>query len=130
MPSNNWSERFARGFAILRGAMLVLSMVMLIVAPERAMPGSSTGLVRTVALMFASRTIVLGTVLVFLAIRQRRAALAWVLFADAVLQVFDTAMAITLHRGAVALLPAAIGAVDVWAGLTLLRSARRSPALP
>ena len=129
MPSSSWSDRLARAFAILRGAMVVLFSVLLIAAPEKAMPGSSTEPARSLALIFASRTILLGIVLVALAIRGRREGLAWVLLADAALQLFDTGMAIATHKSALAVLPAAIGVVDVWAGLFLLRAARASPAL-
>jgi len=130
MPSSSWSDRLARAFAILRGAMVVLFSVLLIAAPEKAMPGSSTEPARSLALIFASRTILLGIVLVALAIRGRREGLAWVLLADAALQLFDTGMALATHKGALAVLPAALGAMDVWAGLLLLRAARVSPALP
>jgi len=76
--------------------------------------------------IFASRTILLGVVLVALAIRRKREGLAWVLSADAALQVFDTGMALATNKGAVAVLPIALGALDVWAGLHLLRATRRS----
>jgi hypothetical protein len=110
--------------------MVVLFSVFLIIAPERAMAGSSTEPARSLALVFASRTILLGIVLVVLAIRRRREGLAWVLLADAALQLFDTGMALATHKGALAILPAALGAMDVWAGLFLLRAARVSPASP
>jgi hypothetical protein len=124
MPNSIGSDRLARAFAILRGTMLVVFSVVLIVAPEKAMAGSSTEPARSLALMFASRTILLGTVLVALAIRRRREALAWVLLADAALQVFDTGMALATHKEALAFLPAALGAMDVCAGLFLLRTKR------
>jgi hypothetical protein len=130
MPISIWSDRLARGFAILRGAMVVLFSVFLIVAPEKSMAGSSTEPARSLALIFASRTILLGIVLVVLAIRRRREGLAWVLLADAALQLFDTGMALATHKGALAVLPAALGAMDVWAALVLLRAARVSPASP
>jgi hypothetical protein len=128
MPSHVWSDRLARAFAVLRGAMVILFSVALIVAPEKAIAGSSTEPARSLALMVASRTILLGLVLVVLAIRGRRGALAWVLLADAALQVFDTGMALATHKGALAALPAALGALDVWAGLFLLRAAGAPPA--
>jgi hypothetical protein len=40
------------------------------------------------------------------------------------LQIFDTGMALAMNKGALAILPAALGAIDVWAGLFLLRVAR------
>ncbi|MHB8896409.1 MAG: hypothetical protein ACYC99_14685 [Candidatus Geothermincolia bacterium] len=60
MASSDWAERLARGFAVLRGAMLILFSMVLIIAPERAMPGSSSEPARALALMIASRTILLG----------------------------------------------------------------------
>jgi hypothetical protein len=119
-----WPARLARAFAILRAAMLIVFCVFLILAPEKAMPGSSTEPARALALVFASRTILLGIAFVVLALRCRSKALAWVFFADAILQLFDTGMALAMQKGAVAVLPAALGALDVWAGLVLLRSAR------
>jgi hypothetical protein len=80
--------------------------------------------------MVASRTILLGIIFVALAVRRRREGLGWVLLADAALQLFDTAMALALHKGAVAALPAALGVMDVWAGLSLLRAARVSRPSP
>jgi hypothetical protein len=50
--------------------------------------------------------------------------------ADAALQLFDTGMAITTNKGVLAVAPAALGAVDLWAGLFLLRASRVSPAQP
>jgi hypothetical protein len=43
--------------------------------------------------------------------------------ADAALQLFDTAMALAMNKGALAILPAGLGAIAVWAGLFLLREA-------
>jgi len=117
-----WSDRLARAFGMLRGAMLIAFSAFLIAAPEQAMPGSSGEPARSLGLVFASRTILLGTALLALAIRRKREALAWVLFADAALQVFDTGMALAMDKGAVAILPAALGVLDVWAGITLRRA--------
>jgi hypothetical protein len=127
MASRIWSDRLARAFAMLRGAMVVVFSAFLIAAPEKVMPGSSTEPARSLALIFASRTILLGIVLVVLAIRRRPQGLAWVLLADAALQVFDTGMALAMHKGAVAVLPVALGAMDVWASLFLLRAVPVSP---
>jgi hypothetical protein len=110
--------------------MLLLFTVFLIIAPEKAMPGSSTEPARSLALVFASRTILLGAVLVALAITRKHKGLAWVLLADAALQLFDTGMALATSKGALAILPAALGAMDVWAGLYLLRAAKPSPVSP
>src|SRR5262245_13649429 len=100
MLSSTWSDRLARAFAVLRGAMLILFCVALIIAPEKAMPGSSIEPARSLALMFTSRTILLGLVLVVLALRRKREGLAWVLLADAALQLFDTALALAMNKGA------------------------------
>jgi hypothetical protein len=69
-------------------------------------------------------------VLVVLALRRAREGLGWVLLADAVFQLFDTGMALATNKGFVAVLPAVLGAVDVWAGLFLLRVARMSRTSP
>ncbi|MBI5546170.1 MAG: DUF4267 domain-containing protein [Deltaproteobacteria bacterium] len=130
MPSSTWPNRLARAFALLRGAMVVLFSVSLIIVPERVMAGSSTEPARSLALVFASRSILLGSLLVVLAIRGKREGLAWVLLADAALQLFDTGMALATHKGALAVLPAALGAMDVWVALFLLRAARVPPASP
>jgi hypothetical protein len=127
MPSSTWSDRLARAFAFLRGAMVILFSVFLIVVPEKAMAGSSSEPARTLALMFASRTIVLGIALVVLAMARKREGLAWVLLADAALQLFDTGMAFVTGKQALAVLPAALGALDVWAALVLRRNALASP---
>lgn len=75
MTSSTWSDRLARAFAFLRGAMLVLFSALLIIAPEKAMPGSSMEPARSLALVFASRTILLGVVLAVLALQHKRQAL-------------------------------------------------------
>jgi hypothetical protein len=128
MPSSIWFDRAARAFAVLRGFMLVLFCVFLVVAPEKSMAGSSAEPARSLALIFSSRTILLGIALVVLAITRRRTGLGWVLCADALLQLFDTGMALAMHKGVVATVPVALGALDVWAGLLLLRTSRARPA--
>ena len=128
MPSSSWSDRLARAFAVLRGAVVILYSVSLIIAPEKVMAGSSSEPARTLTLVFASRTILLGIAFVVLAIQGKRQGLAWVLLADSALQLFDTGMALVTHKGALAVLPAAIGVIDIWAGLVLLRAARVSPS--
>lgn len=122
----SWPDRLARGFALLRGVMLVGFSIFLLAAPEQAMPGSSTDPARSLALVFASRTILLGLALALLAVLGARRGLGWLLLADAALQVFDVGLAIATGQGAVAALPAALGLLDVWAGLTLLGVARRA----
>ena len=128
MPSSTWSDRLARGYALLRGAMIFLFSAVLMIAPEQAMAGSSTEPARSLGLVFASRSILLGLVLVVLGLRRAREGLAWVLLADAALQLFDTGMALATNKGALAILPAALGALDAWAGLFLLRAGRVSQA--
>ena len=130
MPSSSWSDRLVRTYAFLRGAMVALFSLWLILAPEQAMPGSSIEPARSLALVFASRTITLGIVFVVLAIRRRREALGWVFLADAALQVFDTSMALAMHKGALAVMPAVLGAIDAWAGFFLVRAASVSPPAP
>jgi hypothetical protein len=127
MPSNTWPGRLARAFAILRGAVLLLYSVMLFLAPEKVIAGSSNEPARTLALVFASRTLLLGIAFVVLAIRGKREWVAGLLLADAALQFFDTGMALVTHKGTLAILPAAIG---IWAGLVLLRAARVPPVPP
>src|SRR5262245_44239440 len=114
------SHRLIRAYAVLRGVMVTAFSLALIFAPEQAMPGSSMEPARALALVFASRTILLSLGLVGLAIRGRSVALAWVLLADGALQIFDTGMALVMGKGALALLPCALGAVDVWAGRVLI----------
>lgn len=122
----SWPGSVARGLALLRGLVLLAFVALLILVPEKVMPGSSSQPARSLALMVVSRTALLGLSLVVLTITNHRKALGWLLLADAALQVFDTGMAIATAKGAVAILPAAICALDSWAGLVLLRSARSS----
>jgi hypothetical protein len=110
--------------------MLIAFSAVLVMAPERAMPGSSAEPARSLALVFTSRTILLGIVLVVLALKRKREGLAWVLFADAAFQVFDTGMAFATGKGALAVLPIVLGALDAWAGLSLRRAARTAPVSP
>jgi hypothetical protein len=119
-----WPDRIARGYAILRGAMVLVFCSFLIFAPEQMTPGSSAEPARSYALVFASRSILLGLVMVALSVRGKREALAWLFFADALLQAFDTALAVAQGRGALAIMPFALGVLDVWAGLVLRRLAR------
>jgi hypothetical protein len=51
-------------------------------------------------------------------------------FHAAAIKLFDTGLALAMQKGAVAVLPAVLGALDVWAGLALLRAAPVSPASP
>jgi hypothetical protein len=107
--------------------MVLVFCAFLIFTPEQMMPGSSAEPARSLALVFASRTILLGLIMVALALRKQREALAWVLVADALLQVFDTAMALAQHKGAIAIMPFALGVIDLWAARVLFRTMRMTP---
>jgi hypothetical protein len=102
----------------------------LIFAPERMTPGSSVEPARSYALVFASRSILLGIVMIVLAIKVRREALAWVFLADAALQAFDTALSVAQHNGALSIMPFALGVLDVWAAQVLRRTARAATRAP
>jgi hypothetical protein len=104
--------------------MLLLAVVVIFAAPERALPGSSLEPARSLGLMFASRTLLLSLVLIALAARNERRALAWVLFADAAFQVFDTGLSLSMGKGALSALPALICLIDAWAARTLQRVGR------
>jgi hypothetical protein len=130
MPTHTWPDRLARAFAIIRGAVLIPYSVMLFIEPEKVMAGSSGEPARTLTLMFASRVMLLGIAFVVLAILGKREWVGGLLLADAALQLFDTGMALMTHKGALAFLPAAIGVIDAWAGLFLLRAARVSQVPP
>lgn len=124
MPNGSSSHRLLRALAVVRGLMLILFMVALLVIPEKVMPGSSGEPARRLALFFISRTILLGASFIVLAIRGRITGLGWVFLADATLQVFDTGLTLAMRQGALAILPALIGALEFWAGLVLVRSGR------
>jgi hypothetical protein len=127
MATIRWPERLAYAFAILRGTMLVVFAVFLMVAPEQAMPGSEVEPARSLGLIVASRTILLGSLMIGLTITRKHEGLGWVLLADAALQVFDAGMSIAMGKGAATILPIALGALDAWVGRFLLQSARTSP---
>ena len=128
-----WSDRIARGYAILRGVMVIAFCAFLVFDPERLTPGSSAEPARSYALVFASRSILLGLVMIALSVRRKREALAWVFVADALLQAFDTALSVTQNKGALSIMPFALGVLDVWAALVLRKvagSAVRSASTP
>jgi hypothetical protein len=125
MPTNTWPDHLARAFAMLRGVVLVLYSLMLFVEPELVVAGSSIEPARTLMLMFASRMILLGAAFIVLVIRGQRRGLAGLLLADAALKLFDTGMSLMAHKGALAIVPAAICAMDVCAGLVLMRQRER-----
>lgn len=113
----------ARGYGILRGLIGIVFVAMLIAVPEQMMPGSSAEPARSLALVFASRQILLAVAFLTLAVRDRRIGLSWVFLGDAALQAFDTAMAVAKGDGAIAILPLAFGVLDVWAARILQRRA-------
>jgi len=122
MPSTTRTVRIAYGLAFLRGAILVAFSLALFLAPEDVMPGTSVEPARTLGLMFASRTLVLGVAFIALALRRIARALAWVFFADAALMVFEMAMAVTTNELGMAAGGLVIGVLEVWAGRTLQRA--------
>ena len=121
VPDGTWPDRAARGYAILRAVMVGVFSAALILAPEKMMPGSSVEPARSLALVFSSRSILLGVAFLTLAMARKRKELAWVLFADAVLQVFDSGLSLAMQKGIVSLVPVALGVLDLWAGRVLLR---------
>jgi hypothetical protein len=118
--------QIARWYGFARGLMLALLSLAILVAPETGVPGAATEPARSLALVFGSRSILLGCVLVVMSLRRLRLSLAWVLWLDAALQIFDTLLALATGKGALALLPAALGIADVIAGLILVRAGRTS----
>lgn len=116
------SQRIAYGLAFLRGAVLVAFALGLALAPEDMMPGTCVEPARTLGLMFASRTLLLGAAFIVLAARRVAVPLAWVFFADASLMAFEVVMAIATDKLDLAIGGVVIGALEVWAGRTLLRA--------
>lgn len=116
------SERIAYGLAYVRGAILVAFSLGLSFAPEDVMPGTSAEPARTLALMFASRTIVLGVAFIGLALRKQARSLAWVFFADAALMLFEVVLSVATDKLDLAVGGVVIGALEIWAGRTLRRA--------
>ena len=111
-------SRIALYFAIVRGFQLAgLTVPWLLHKVRRA---DATESERSLALMIASRSILLGLAIVALGLANRRATLAWVLIADALLQLFDALVAIALGKRKLAILPAALCALDGFSGIILL----------
>ena len=121
MPGTTRSQRIAYGLAFLRGALLIAFSLALGLAPEDVMPGTSVEPARTLGLMFASRTILLGVAFILLALRKQARALAWVFFADATLMAFEVVMSVMTDKLDLAIGGVVIGALEVWAGRTLSR---------
>ena len=86
------------------------------------MPGTSAEPARTLGLMFASRTILLGIAFIALAARRSARPLAWVFFADAALMLFEMVMAVATADFGLAAGGLVIGTLEVWAGRTLQRA--------
>jgi hypothetical protein len=110
--------RIALGYAILRGLMLTaLAVPWLLQKVRRA---DATESERSLALMAASRTILLGLGIVTLWLTNRQEALAWVLLGDGLLQLFDALLALAKRKGTVAVLPAVLCLLDGGAGIALM----------
>ena len=122
MPSPKRTERIAYGLAFLRGALLIAFSLALALAPDDVMPGTSVEPARTLGLMFASRTILLGIAFIALALRRVARPLAWVFFADATLMAFEIVMAVATDKLDLAVGGLVIGALEVWAGRSLSRA--------
>lgn len=112
------SSRIALGYAILRGAQLVVLTVPWLVHKVRR--ADATGSERSLVFMIGSRSILLGLALIALGLTNRPEALGWVLIGDGVLQLFDALLAVALRKRAMALLPAALCLLDAVAAIALL----------
>lgn len=123
MSSTTRAQRIAYGLAYLRGAILIMFSVSLAFMPDDVMPGTSAEPARTLSLMFASRTILLGIAFITLAVRRMARPLAWVYFADASLMLFEVVMSVATNQLDLAIGGVVIGALEVWAGRTLHRAA-------
>jgi hypothetical protein len=93
----------ALGFAVLRGVMLTGATVPW--AARKMRSPDATELERSLLLMLASRSILLGLCMVALWLTGRREALAWVLIGDAALPLFDVFMALVGGKRMVAVMP-------------------------
>jgi hypothetical protein len=122
MASKTRSERIAYGLALVRGAILIAFSLALALAPEDVMPGTSAEPARTLGLMFASRTILLGVAFITLALRRSARPLAWVFFADASLMLFEMVTAVATNELGLAVGGLVIGTLELWAGRTLQRA--------
>src|SRR3954462_2414036 len=95
-------SRIALGFAILRGFQLaVLTVPWLLHKVRRA---DATESERSLVLMIASRSILLGVAIVVLGFANRREPLGWVLVGDGLLQLFDALHAFASGKRTVAVL--------------------------
>jgi len=112
------SSRIALIFAVLRGLQLAALTVPWLL--QRLRRADTTEAERSLVLMIASRSVMLGFVIVVLGLANRRETLGWALLADGLLQLFDALLAIFLRKPIVAILPAALCILDGLAGLILL----------
>ena len=112
------SSRIALGFAILRGFQLAaLTVPWLLQKVRRA---DATESERSLALMIASRSILLGLAMLALGFTNRRETLGWVLTGDGLLQLFDALHALALRKRTAAALPAVLCVLDGLSGITLI----------
>lgn len=125
MTTSSRTERIAYGLALLRGGVLVVFALALAFAPDDVMPGTAAEPARTLGLMFASRTILLGAAFIALALRRRAQPLAWVFVADATLMLFETVLAIATNQLELAIGGIVIGGLEVWAGRALHRASSK-----
>jgi len=112
------SSRLAVIFGILRGFQLALLTVPWLLQKVRR--GGASVSERSLVLMVASRSILLGLALVVLGFTNKREMLGWVLTGDALLQLFDALQALALSQRKVALLPAILCVLDGLSGIILL----------
>lgn len=112
------SAHIALGFAVLRGFMLTAVTVPWVLRKMRRADVAESE--RSLLLMVASRTILLGLGIVALWLTGRREALAWTLLGDGALQLFDTFMALLQRKRTLAVMPAVLCLLDGWAAITLL----------
>ena len=112
------SSRIALGFAILRGFQLTVLTVPWLLQKVRRPEASESE--RSLVLMIASRSILLGLAIVVLGLTNRRETLGWVLAGDGLLQLFDALHALARRKRTVAVLPAALCGLDALAAVVLL----------
>ena len=112
------ASRIALGFAILRGVQLAaLTVPWLLHKVRRA---DATESERSLAVMAASRSILLGLAILALGFAGRRDALGWVLIGDGALQLFDALHALAVSKRKLAVFPAALFILDGLAAIALL----------
>ena len=110
--------RAALGFALLRGLMLVVGTVPW--ARQKLRRPDATESERSLTLMIASRTALLGAVILVLWLTGRPQALGWVLVGDGGLQLFDVVLALSLAKRSAAGPAAILCVLDGLAGTAML----------